>query len=148
MRVIALEWLPVVLSLGAFLTGFVGLGSALFFKNRRSQLIGSALYLVAGTLLVLPVVGFVREQVATVGVPRVEIGVTTDPDGANVYLDDVFVGTTPLTFERLRGTRVRYRVEAKPSVLQGAAFESYEDDLVVKEAVTVSVWLNRLPLEP
>ena len=148
MKGIALEWLPVGLGSVALLTGLLGLGSAFFLKNRAARLTSSALYLVAGTLLVVPVFGFVREQVATVGVPRVEVSLTTDPDGADVYLDDVFAGTAPLTFTRLRGARVHYRVEAEPSLLAGASFESYEDDLVVDEAVTVSVWLNRLPLEP
>lgn len=148
MKGFALAWLPVGLGAVALIAGLVGLGSALFLKNRRSQLNGGALYLIAGTLLVVPVFGFVREQVATVGVPRVEVSLTSDPDGADVYLDGVFAGTAPLSFERLRGTRVHYRVEAAPSVLADAAFESYEGDLVVAEAVTVSVWLNRLPLEP
>ena len=40
------------------------------------------------------------------------VSVTSDPSGARVFIDDVFVGTTPLSYGTLNGTH-RVRVEAE-----------------------------------
>ena len=151
-----LEWLPVGIGVAAALTGLLGLGLAFVPKLRTTKpalVANSARYLLAGTLLLLPVSRPVRGRFTppeppVAVAPLVETGLTSDPEGAEVYLDDVFVGTTPLTFQRSKGSVVAYRVQAGEAVPDATAYESYEGEIVVDEAVTVSVWLNRKPLEP
>lgn len=154
MSLIALEWLPVGVGLAASLTGLLGLGSALVprFRTKHTSLAAnSALYLVAGVLLLLPVFGFLRERIAAAVTPAlvpVEIGLTSDPEGAEVYLDGIFVGYTPITFQRPQGATVFYRIQAGEAVPDAAIYEDFEGEMVVEEAVTVSVWLDRKPLGP
>ena len=143
---IALQWLPVGIGLTVALLGLVGLGVAALpgRRDRRSSLVvDSTLYLATGLLLLLPVFAFRGERVVP---DLVETGLTSDPTGAEVYLNGVFVGHTPLVFLRPQGALVRYRVQAGETAPGGFVYNAYEGRLTVEEAVTVSVWLNREPL--
>ncbi len=146
----AFQWLPVGLGVAVSLLGLLGLGSSLLpgLRTKHATLVAdSALYFVTGVLLVLPVFAFTNHRAAPV--PKlVEIGLTSDPEGAEVYLDGVFAGHAPLTFQRPKGALVRYRVQAGEAAADTFAYESYAGEVRIEKAVVISVWLDREPLEP
>ena len=145
----AFQWLPVGIGVTVSLLGLLGLAAALLptWRTKYKALVAdSTFYLVTGALL-LGVFTVTGGRVAP-GQPLVETGLTSDPTGAAVYLDDVFAGYTPLAFRRPKGTRVRYRIQVDKAVTDMFVYESYKGEVTVDEAVIISVWLNREPLEP
>ena len=87
------------------------------------------------------------EQVQAEDAEMVSITISSDPVGASVYtvLEDgemQKIGYTPLTVERSAGTRLNYAVEANLS-----DYRPYRGSVSFEKPETVSVWLDRVPLE-
>ncbi len=68
------------------------------------------------------------------------VSVTSDPSGARVFIDDVFVGTTPLRYGTLTGTH-RVRVER-------SGYTPYETDLEVVGGETRGVQTTLQGVQP
>ena len=133
-----------MLGSSALLAGITGLLLALLptLQKRRQQLLkGSAFYLLAGVLFILPAFGFVAQLIDPPS--TVTLTLTSDPSGADVYSSDKFLGTTPLELKLAPDTPFPYTVRAGDSVPDRALYQPYEDSVTLEEDTAVSVWLDR-----
>jgi hypothetical protein len=71
---------------------------------------------------------------------QAKIHITSDPEGAQLFVDSVYQGLTPHTVEAPQGETLHYRVVSDEDV-----YKSYAGTLDVQEDQNISVWLDRLP---
>lgn len=155
----ALEWLPVGIGLLSLTCGLIGLLLASLAAVRRNHprlLRGSALYVIAGLLLLAPAAGFIAAPPVPAEKPRVSapapvretparatLTLLSDPSGADVLVDGVVVGRTPYRTTLPVGSTFVYEVRAGSGVADPSLYEVFRGSYDVTEDVSVSVWLDR-----
>lgn len=89
----------------------------------------------AGLLLA---VGLAQMDLSTPGGESVVVSFTSDPPGAEVYVADTFIGTTPTSVRINRGRRTPYRV-----LVQDPAYQPFEGTLEFQQDEAISVYVPR-----
>ncbi len=79
--------------------------------------------------------------------PTATLSVTSDPEGAAVIIDDIWVGTTPVTVNLELGSEVQLRVEAQEPFAEYDLFKPYRSTITVDRDRDLSVWITRTTAE-
>lgn len=74
---------------------------------------------------------------------QVEVLVTSDPIGADVYLEGKRIGATPVTMFVPAATLVSYRVVAQEPYAEYKLYKEFRGTINTPDPTSVSVWLDR-----
>lgn len=74
----------------------------------------------------------------------VKLSINSDPEKADVFVDDKLRGQTPLELTVLGATPMRYRVTASPDAETGVRYVPFQAVFEGSEDTEISVWLDRV----
>jgi hypothetical protein len=74
----------------------------------------------------------------------IQIDLSSDPTGADVFIDNELRGKTPLSLSLSKNTPIAYRVTASPDTATGVRFKPFEGVFDTSENSEISVWLDRI----
>ncbi|MGL4609022.1 MAG: PEGA domain-containing protein [Trueperaceae bacterium] len=77
----------------------------------------------------------------------VEVSFTSDPSGANLYIDSVYQGETPLSVKRPVGTPFYYSLAAEDIYTDYDLYKLYGASYTPLKTEAISVWIERTTLE-
>lgn len=84
------------------------------------------------------------EPKLTLAIDFVNIDLSSDPVGADVFINQKLRGQTPLSLLIPKNQSVRYRVSAAPNPDLGVRYESFVGVFQESQNRQLSVWLNRI----
>jgi len=79
--------------------------------------------------------------------PAAVLSVSSDPEGAAVIIDDIWVGTTPVSVNLEQGSEIELRLEAAEPFSEYDLYKLYRSTLVVDRDRDLSVWITRTTAE-
>jgi hypothetical protein len=131
------------------ITATPGLGRAPAQRAKR-QFKAPVLEFVVIALLVLLVVPTLilaaRNQVQAERA-QVMLSVTSDPSGASVIVDNLWVGRTPMQVDLTRGEPIALRVVAREPYLEYDLYKPYRAELTLEDNRNIRVWIPRTTAE-
>lgn len=105
-------------------------------------LVITALLLVVVPTLILTA----RHQVSAAN-SQVVLGVNSDPSGASVIVDDLWVGRTPMQVELQRDEPFSLRVVAREPYLEYDLYKPYRAEMTLAGDRNIQVWIPRTTAE-
>lgn len=78
---------------------------------------------------------------------QVTLSVSSDPSGASVIVDDLWVGRTPLDLDLTRSDEVALRVEAREPYLEYDLYKPFRKRITVESDRSLHVWIPRTSSE-
>jgi hypothetical protein len=94
-------------------------------------------------LVVVPPLILTARKEVRAGHSLVQLSLSSDPDGASVIIDDLWVGRTPLQLDVERGQEFSIRVEAREPYLEYDLYKPYRSRLSLEENRNLHVWIPR-----
>ena len=119
---------------------------------RPRRRLSRGIYLELGVLavlvaLVVPTILLAAQRQVAAERALVTLGITSDPEGADVIVDDLVVGRTPLRVRLERGEPVSLRVQAREPFLDYDLYKPYRARLEVEADRNMHVWIPRTSAE-
>jgi hypothetical protein len=108
----------------------------------RVPLLESLVVALLVLLVVPPLILTARKEVRA-GHSLAYLTVTSDPAGASVIVDDLWVGRTPLKLELKRDQEFSLRVEAREPYLEYDLYKPYRGRLTLQGDKNLQVWIPR-----
>lgn len=105
--------------------------------------------LVVAVLVMLAVPSLIlaaRSQV-NAGESQVRLSVSSDPAGAAVIVDDLWVGTTPVELELVRDQEVALRVVAREPYLEYDLYKPFRTTMALEGDRNLNIWIPRTSAE-
>lgn len=101
--------------------------------------------LVVGVLLLLVVPTLILTARHQVNAARahVVLSVTSDPSGASVIVDNLWVGRTPMQVDLQRGEPVSLRVVAREPYLEYDLYKPFRREITLEDNRNIDVWIPR-----
>ena len=94
-------------------------------------------------LLVVPTLIITARQQVSAARAQVVLSVTSDPAGASVIVDNLWVGRTPMEVDLQRGEPVSLRVVAREPYLEYDLYKPYRSQLTLEDDRNIHVWIPR-----
>jgi hypothetical protein len=94
-------------------------------------------------LVVVPPLILTARKEVRAGHSLVQLSLSSDPEGASVIIDDLWVGRTPLQLDVERGQEFSFRVEAREPYLEYHLYKPYRSRLSLEENRNLHVWIPR-----
>ncbi|MEX2536158.1 MAG: PEGA domain-containing protein [Trueperaceae bacterium] len=94
-------------------------------------------------LLVASTVILAGRQQVNAEQAQVLLSISSDPDGASVIVDDLWVGRTPMEVDLTRGEAVSLRVEAREPYLAYDLYKPYRSEITLDGDRSLQVWIPR-----
>jgi hypothetical protein len=98
-------------------------------------------------LLVVPTLILTAREQVTAQQAQVVLSLSSDPSGASVIVDNLWVGRTPLQVELTRSEEFSLRVEAREPYLEYDLYKPYRATLSLEADKNVHVWIPRTTAE-
>jgi hypothetical protein len=98
-------------------------------------------------LMVVPTLIVTARQQVNAERAQVVLGVTSDPSGASVIVDDLWVGRTPMQLKLSSKKEVALRVEAREPYLEYDLYKPYRTTLQLEGDRNLHVWIPRTTAE-
>jgi hypothetical protein len=98
-------------------------------------------------LMVVPTLIVTARQQVNAERAQVVLGVTSDPSGASVIVDDLWVGRTPMQLKLSSKKEVALRVEAREPYLEYNLYKPYRTNLKLEGDRNLHVWIPRTTAE-
>ena len=111
-------------------------------REARTPLL-EILVIAALLLLVVPTLIVTARHQVNAANSQVVLSVSSDPVGASVIVDDLWVGRTPMQVELQRGEPVSLRVVAREPYLEYDLYKPYRSELTLEDDRNIHVWIPR-----
>jgi hypothetical protein len=98
-------------------------------------------------LMVVPTLIVTARQQVNAERAQVVLGVTSDPAGASVIVDNLWVGRTPMQLKLSSQKEVALRVEAREPYLEYDLYKPYRTSLKLEGNRNLHVWIPRTTAE-
>lgn len=98
-------------------------------------------------LLVVPTLIITARNQVSAANAQVVLSVSSNPTGASVIVDDLWVGRTPMQVELQRDEPFSLRVVAREPYLEYDLYRPYRSELTLDQDRNINVWIPRTTAE-